>query len=155
MVTTHVYPGVRKQLVFLFLAVTCVHFLQWPQHRPPGSVQGFTGVSWVCCLFFWTEFVLLIISTFLHLLFSLLIFVPFLLLPVLGFGSGRHYVSGLSCRQYALPMTVSPKMALTFTTGLCRPFLAPNGLLISVAITLLVSGKTLEMLLMDVECLYL
>lgn len=58
-----------------------------------------------------------------HLYFLCLPF--FVLFPVFGVWFRQMLRSGLSCLQYALPMTVSPKMALTFTTGLYRPFLAP------------------------------
>ena len=136
--STPVQPcGWKKHHVCLFLAVTWMHFLQHRRlrvHRGSLEPAGFDFIFYS-----------------LPLLFSSFSFFFSLLFPVFGVWFRQMFRSGLSCLQYALPMTVSPKMALTFTTGLNRPFLTPL-----FALTLLVSGNfTSEMLLLDVECLYL
>lgn len=59
------------------------------------------------------------------LLFGLLFFPPASFIFSFLCLGWQTFRSGLSCLQYVLPMTVSPKMALTFT-GLYRPILAPH-----------------------------
>lgn len=115
LVTTHVYQGVRVPCVSVFRCDLCTLCR---------SVSA--GLSWVCrglleSVGFW-QFVLSLCS--LSSVFSCFS-CPFRLCPVFGVWFRQMLSSGLSCLQYALPMTVSPKMALTFTTGLYRPFLAP------------------------------
>ena len=94
---------------------------------------------------------------FLHLFCSVLsvlchLFSPFLP-PVFGFGFRQTSCSGLSSRQYALPMTVSPRTALTFTAGPNRPVLAPDSRLISVAPHSAGVRKNLNLWLLSV-CIY-
>lgn len=102
--------------MFLFLDVTCALSAAASVQVCPDCARlcwshlVFESLRWVCAL---------------YRRFSLAFLVLFRLCPVSGVWFRQMLSSGLSCLQYALPMTVSPKMALTFTTGLYRPFLAP------------------------------
>lgn len=103
LVTTPVYPGVTAPCASIFNRV--LYAAASPSQL--GLVSD--KICALHCYFF----------------FFFGVFVLLLLFPVFEVWFRQMLSSGFSCLQYALPMTVSPKMALTFTTGPYRPFLAP------------------------------
>lgn len=134
-VTTHVYPGVRTPCVSVF---SC----EFLQHQPPPSAQAFTGFSWI---WFLTEFALIV---FILCLLFVALFPPLSCVWGLVQGSDVAFRAQLSTVSVANDSLSKNGLNLHHRT-------VPSISGTSVALTLLVSGNTSEMLLLDVECLYL